>query len=232
MMNCQDCDERLGDYVDGALDATARAEVDAHLRACPACRAVVSDFEAIRSLSRELQPLRPGPQVWQRIAAATSRPSRRAWWASSPFGAWQPVLASAVAVLLAIGLSWTGQRLAEAPGTDGRGAIATTDGLDAEQQDVEAHYVTAIARLEQITSAERSALDPDTAEVLDAGLSVIDEAIVQSRAALGTQPESDLAQDSLYQALDRKVTVLQEMLALIDEMRRGGVVQVVSELNP
>jgi hypothetical protein len=230
-MNCQDCDERLGDYLDGALDAMAHAEVETHLRACAACRAVVSDFEAIRSLSRDLEPLTPDPQVWQRIAAATTSPSRRWWWAHSPFGAWQPVLASAMAVLLAAGLSWTGQRLADAPGTDGREAIATTEGLDAEQQDVEAHYATAIARLEQITGAERSALDPDTAEVLDAGLSVIDEAIVRSRAALGTQPESEVAQNSLYQALGRKVSVLQEMLSLIDE-GRADLVQVVSELNP
>jgi phosphoenolpyruvate-protein kinase (PTS system EI component) len=135
-------------------------------------------------------------------------------------------------VLIAAGLSWTGQRLADAPDAAGRGAIATTEELDTEHQDVEAHYATAIARLEQITSAERSLLDPDTAGVLDAGLSVIDEAIAQSRAALGTQPESELAQDSLYQALSRKVTVLQAMLALINEMRRGDVVRVVSELNP
>jgi hypothetical protein len=91
--------------------------------------------------------------------------------------------------------------------------------------------VTAIARLEQIAIDERSALDQETAYVLDAGLNVIDEAIVESRAALEMQPDSELAQDILFDALRRKVVVLQDMLVLIGEMREGGQ-GMLSEQNP
>src|SRR5688572_32822338 len=187
-MNCKDYEDRLGDYVDGTLDATSRASVEAHLNTCVRCRAVVSDFAAIHSMSRALEPLAPGPQVWQTIAAATAS-RRRAWLPVGPFPGWQPVLASAMAVMLAAGLWWIGARLSDAAGSVDRTASVATERFDAGQQDVEAQYTMAIARLEQIATAERSALDQDTAYVLDAGLTVIDEAIDESRAALETQPD-------------------------------------------
>jgi len=230
-MNCQDYEDRLGDYVDGTLDAPSRASVEAHLDACVRCRAVVSDFAAIHAMSRALEPLAPGPQVWQRIAASTSGSRGRSWWPAAPFAGWQPVLASAMAVMLAAGLWWIGARLSDAAGSVDRTASVATERFDAGQQDVEAQYTMAIARLEQIATAERSALDQDTAYVLDAGLTVIDEAIDESRAALETQPDSELAQEILFEALQRKVGVLQDMLALISEMRQGNQ-SILPELNP
>jgi anti-sigma factor RsiW len=230
-MNCQDYEDRLGDYVDGTLDAASRARVESHLDACVACRAVVSDFTAIHAISRALEPLAPGPEVWQKIAAATAGSQRRSWWSIAPFGGWHPVLASAMAVMLAAGLWWIGARLSDAAGAVDRTAFVLTEGFDAGQQGAEAEYVTAIARLEQIAIDERSALDQETAYVLDAGLNVIDEAIVESRAALEIQPDSELAQDILFDALRRKVVVLQDMLVLIGEMREGGQ-GMLSEQNP
>ena len=235
-MNCQDYDQRLGDYSDGTLDATTRAGVELHLHGCARCQAVVSDFEAIRSMARALERPIPSPHVWQHIADATARRSRRSWWSTA---GWQPALASATTVLLATGLWWIGAQLSDTVGTADRAAIVTMEGFEAGDPDVdpdvEAQYTTAIARLEQITSAERSALDLETAYVLDAGLTVIDEAIVESRAALETQPDSELAQDSLLDAMGRKVAVLQEMLALIGETRQGTLapaVGILPELNP
>jgi hypothetical protein len=99
----------------------------------------------------------------------------------------------------------------------------------------EEHYVKAIAGLEAIASAEGSALDQDTADVLQASLTVIDEAIGESRAALRTEPGSDIAQQSLFEALRSKVTLLQDTIALINEMRKGnqeGAARIVNGLNP
>jgi hypothetical protein len=63
---------------------------------------------------------------------------------------------------------------------------------------------------------------------------VIDEAINESRAALQSEPQSETAQESLFVALRRKVALLQEMLALINEMREGdqdGAARILSEIN-
>jgi hypothetical protein len=63
---------------------------------------------------------------------------------------------------------------------------------------------------------------------------VIDQAISESRAALKSEPDSAPAQESLFTALRRKVSLLQEMLALINEMRKGnqdGAARILSEIN-
>jgi hypothetical protein len=70
--------------------------------------------------------------------------------------------------------------------------------------------------------------------VLQKNLEVIDQAIGESRAALQTQPTSDVAQESLFEALRNKVVLLQETVVLINEMRKGnqeGTARIVSGLN-
>ena len=63
---------------------------------------------------------------------------------------------------------------------------------------------------------------------------VIDDALGESRAVLQTQPSNELAQESLFEALRSKLALLQDMVALINEMRKGnqeGAARIVSELE-
>jgi hypothetical protein len=64
---------------------------------------------------------------------------------------------------------------------------------------------------------------------------VIDQAISESRAALRTQPASEPAQESLVENFKAKITLLQDTVALINEMRKGndaGAARIVSGLKP
>ena len=48
------------------------------------------------------------------------------------------------------------------------------------------------------------------------------------------EPENDVAQQSLFEALRNKVALLQDTIALINEMRKGnqeGAARIVSGLN-
>ena len=81
-----------------------------------------------------------------------------------------------------------------------------------------------------VTMKERAALDDDTAEVLQANLTVIDSAIGESRAALDQQPESTIAQESLVEALRNKVALLQDTVALINATRPGDT-DTITGLN-
>ena len=49
--------------------------------------------------------------------------------------------------------------------------------------------------------------------MLQKNLQVIDQAIAESRAALRSEPQSAPARDSLFDALRRKVTLLQDTIA-------------------
>ena len=107
--------------------------------------------------------------------------------------------------------------------------------VEAELRAAEEHYTKAITGLEQITKTEQGALDPGTAATLQKNLAVIDQAISESRAALRTQPASEPAQESLVENFKAKIALLQDTVALINEMRKGndaGAARIVSGLKP
>ncbi|TAM60079.1 hypothetical protein EPN52_06050 [bacterium] len=49
-MNCRACDQRLGDYLDGALDVYALARVERHLACCANCRALLAELRNVESM--------------------------------------------------------------------------------------------------------------------------------------------------------------------------------------
>jgi putative zinc finger protein len=73
---------------------------------------------------------------------------------------------------------------------------------------VEQTYDLEIARLRGIVNTRRSRLDPYTVSVIERSLSVIDQAIAESRAALAKDPASGFLSEQLNSALDKKVQLL------------------------
>jgi hypothetical protein len=105
--------------------------------------------------------------------------------------------------------------------------------IEAQYQLAERDLTNTIEGLERIAD-DRSALDMETADVLKANMTVLDGAIGESREALKKEPENDVAQESLFEALRNKVALLQDTIALINEMRKGnqeGAARIVSGLN-
>ena len=239
-MTCDHCRSLIDDYVDGTIATEDRKALDSHLVECAACRAMAADFNAIRHAARLLERHQPPAHVWTKISAAVdARPSRQ------PFGrmGWRPLAIAATLIVLAGGTSWIllrqssfttpPSRAAAIPaGTPANAELAQS--VETELKLAEEHYQKAIAGLEQITRSESTTLDPQVAAVLQRNLEVIDHAIGESRAALQTQPTSDVAQESLFEALRNKVALLQDTVVLINEMRKGnpeGTARAVSGLN-
>jgi len=111
--------------------------------------------------------------------------------------------------------------------------------VEAEFRLAEQHYQNAIAKLEQAArldqaGRDQNTLDAQTAAMLQKNLQVIDQAITESRDAVRSEPLSAAARDSLFDALRRKVALLQDTIALMNEMRKGnsaGAAQIVDGLN-
>ena len=106
--------------------------------------------------------------------------------------------------------------------------------MEAELRQASEHYEKAIKGLEQIAKAEQGTLDPRTAATLQKNLAVVDQAITESRAALHNQPNSEPAQQSLIDNFKTKIALLQDTVALINEMRKGnqaGAARIVSGLK-
>lgn len=253
-MSCHQYEAALSEYVDGTLQASDEAgdaelvdALEAHLAECECCRGIVEDLHTLRDVARRLDPRVPPAHVWTNVAAEAGIRGRRPLSAIISLPAsirWQPLAAAAMLLLVLAG-SWIAWRQMTTPApattTTARPAQgvapdpALVQDVETELRLAEEHYVRAIAGLETIAKAEGSELDAQTAEVLQANLTVIDAAIGESRAALQTEPSSEVARSSLFEALRRKVTLLQDTIALINEMRKGnqeGAARIVSGLNP
>jgi Putative zinc-finger len=264
-MTCDRFHELVSDWLEGSLDASTRAALEAHAATCDACRAIMTDLRAITQTASTLERHAPPSRVWTRLeqqlaaeprfreaaarraAGITSRGATRV-----PVWNWRsPMLALAASLLLLIGGSlyglyrWTQPapttiattRTPSTTGTPDAGngpGGGLVESIDSELQQAAAHYEKAITGLEQVANASDSPLDPDVMAKLHQNLDVIDKAINESRAALNAQPNSRVAQQSLFDAFRRKVALLQDTIALMNELRKGdqaGAARVASGLN-
>jgi len=62
-MNCAEIENLVCDYVDGTLAAGARAEVERHLAACPACAETVRDSATAIQFMERAATVQPPPEL-------------------------------------------------------------------------------------------------------------------------------------------------------------------------
>jgi anti-sigma factor RsiW len=211
--------DRLNDYLDESLDAGERRQLESHLASCADCRRALEELREVARLVRELPGSEPPERVWSAISAALRERA-----GAGPAGA-QPAtgryfhaaLLLAATLLIGVGL-WLALRPEAAPSPDSR---ALADRVTEEIRAAEAHYENAIGGLEQIIAANEGVLSPELAGVLNQNLDLIESAISESRNAIVSEPESTAAQQSLLEALRLKVSLLQNTILLINEVRKG-----------
>ena len=223
-MSCELYDDVLDEYVDGARAAdnadptdTRLAAFESHLAGCARCQGLVADFATIRRTAAALDEHLPPPRVWAKIASSIEQDERQPWWVRSlanTLAARVPLAAAALLALLLGGAAWLGWQ--QGPGSTPQTTAVQTP--DASTAMAEQHYEEAIAGLQQIVDAQDADLDPGTRAVLRQNFAVIDRAINESREALSDEPASTLAQESLLDALDTKVALLQDTVALASEI--------------
>jgi hypothetical protein len=244
-MGCEGFQEAIGELVEGTLDPAGRRALERHLEECTDCGGLVADLQSIRMAATTLVRHEPPPRVWTAIAegigadVAGHRAQGRSlvghsrWRPGSMRPAW---LAAAAALLVATTAAILSLTTPEAvPRDDDGGGADVLRSLQADLQHAEAHYQKAIDGLEAIARTDTGELDPQVAAVLQKNLQVIDQAIGESRAALRVQPASAPAQDSLFDAMRSKVTLLQQTVELINEMRKGNQAEsarIVEGLGP
>jgi anti-sigma factor ChrR (cupin superfamily) len=256
-------DTTLNGYADGTLNAAERPGVEQHLAGCAICGETVDDLREILRATGDLELREPPVRAWSRLerairmerehAGASARrpldgarggpsvdrsdgPARAGRYRS--YATW---LAAAAAVLIAtaVGLRYAPARRVEAPGAASGSSAAVTAGetaqsIETELRQAESHYEKAIKGLETIANSGQGELDPGTAATLQKNLAVIDQAISESRAAVRSQPASEPAQQSLIDGFKTKIGLLQDTVALINEMRKGneaGAARIASGLK-
>jgi anti-sigma factor RsiW len=252
-MNCETYRQSVQALIEGDLDPAQQRALEAHAATCAACRTLTADLEAIRDAGHALERRTPSKDVWARIQLqltaepafqkATAERRAREAEAKARGSHWNwPVLAMAASLLIAlvtgslyvVNLSRTPAPAANPAARGNATSGELVQSIENELDQAAAHYEKAIAGLEQVANASDSPLDPELMTTLKANLGVIDQAINESRTALRAQPANQLAQESLFEAFRRKVALLQDTIALMNEMRKGnqaGAARVAESLN-
>jgi anti-sigma factor RsiW len=209
--------ERLNEYLDGDLDPRERRRIDTHLSRCDECRRSLEDLSAIVTAAVELPSVTPPERIWETISASLIERNSL----SKTRGRYLPALALAATLLLAVSV-WLVLRSVEPETAGSREAQeALADMVTEELKAAEAHYDKAVVGLEQIIAQNNEVLPQEVATVLNQNLDLIENAIGESRTAIASEPRSAAAQESLLQALRSKVSLLQNTILLINEIRKG-----------
>jgi tetratricopeptide (TPR) repeat protein len=248
-MACERYRQSIHELIDGTLGPIRKAELELHLDQCDDCRGFADDLRRIRETAASLDELEPPDRVWLQIAGrlrqegrvavapAVAPRARRSAAMLALAAALVLAVAGSIVVLMRVNdTSPQAPATAAAPAAPGGNAVApdAVESVEAEFRLAEQHYQNAIAKLEEAAKSDDDTIDAQTAAALQKNLQVIDQAIAESRAALRQEPQSTPARDSLFEALRRKVLLLQDTIALMNEMRKGdsaGAAQILNSPN-
>lgn len=238
-MKCQDVQRALDAQLIGTLGREEAEALDAHLADCPECARLVDDARRLQAELRLIGTEGPPPRAWDRISArleadpefqrasaaaieADPRTRRMDWrWVALAALLVIVIAGSLLALRRSLGsASAPAPVVATLPGEDTPGALVSS--IESELDLAAKHYENAIAGLERVANESDSPLDAAMMATVKDNLEIIDQAIDDSRQALRTDPQSQLAQESLFDAFRRKVALLQDTIALMNEMRKGN----------
>jgi anti-sigma factor RsiW len=239
----QEWTDKLSDYLDDELSAVDRDAVEAHLRSCAPCAAVLEELTRVVARAQTVTPRPPQADLWAGIAGRIDADAGRQPAEVAPFARREPrrvaftisQLAAAAVILAAVsgGLAWEfavrspeGLRHDVAHGSHdvaqgfSPAFDATTAGTNARVETVgmaDAQYDAAVADLEKALKDGRGRLDASTIAIVEHNLQIIDQAINQAREALVADPANSYLSGHLVEARRRKLDLLRRAAALTTE---------------
>jgi len=227
--------DRLSEYLDDELAPDERAAIEAHLRQCAACGAVLADLKRIVTRARGLEDRLPERDLWPGIAARIGSSSgevpaidlgaermRRRWSFSLP----QLIAAGIALIALSGGTAWllhpTGSPSVAARETAPSTPIVTVaspsrSGGDRARMAGQS-YASAVADLERVLEQGRGRLDTTTVKVIERNLASIDIAIAQAQRALAADSASVYLNSHLAETRQRKLELLRRAAALVSSV--------------
>ena len=210
---------RLSEYVDGELDNTERAALEAHLATCGHCYATLADLREVVTRAKSLADREPAKDLWTGIRAGITQqhvtrviPRRR-----FSFSVPQLLAASIALVLMSTGAAWLALRSSSTtPTSTAQGDVESPAprGINARwrvQSDM------AITELQDALALNESKLDTATVRIVRENLAVIDRAIAQAQHALRQDPRNTYLNLHLAKAMRQKIELLRRANALASE---------------
>jgi hypothetical protein len=222
-MNEHDMEQRLNDYVDGLLSEEEARAFERKLEADAELRKAEAQLRDLRAAVHELpQGIQPGRDLWRGIQARLQpkpimvHPRRAA-----PGWLFRLALPVAATVLVVAGASvvarYMARRDAFTPTVWQRpGADLGVQLISAELDPIETEYERTTASLRDQLEASKQFLAPETVQVIEENLAIIDNAIEEIHAALKKDPGNQRLVHSLIATYDTQVELLERAVRLPD----------------
>jgi predicted anti-sigma-YlaC factor YlaD len=205
---------RLSEYIDGELDSTERAALEAHLATCGQCYATLAELRQVVARAKSLEDTPPAKDLWLGIRAGIaqgSEPRRHApGMARRRFSFTVPqLLAASIALVL---LSGGGALLASRRGpTSTPEPVAVTRPTNVRAASWTGSTDIAIGELEAALTQNEKRLDSTTVRIVRKNLAIINRAIAEARIALRNDPGNAYLNLHLADTMRRKVDLLRRV---------------------
>jgi Putative zinc-finger len=229
-MNCEKCQELVGELVDGALSRDDQLTLNAHLEECLDCAEVRDDLQSIVAFCQDHRGEFSAPPnseaLWLRIrdaievetevpTAAPARPPARSFWSGWMSRSWElsmPQLAAlAAAIVLIVSLGTTvGVRLWDSARATEPVAPATAQNLTTGVGGRMWQQQQAIAYWNQRVETNKVRWNQDMRDTFERNLKVIDQAVNDSLNELNRNPHDEVSEEMLNAALNEKLSLLKE----------------------
>jgi len=200
---------RLSEYLDGELDRTEQAALEAHLATCGQCYATLGELRQVVARAKALTDAEPETDLWPDIKARLT-PGRRTAVAPRRFSFTVPQLlaASIALVLLSGGSAWLALRQGA---TNTPEPIAVTRPAGTRVASWTGSTDIAIGELEAALTQNEKRLDSTTVRIVRKNLAIINRAIAEARIALRNDPGNAYLNLHLADTMRRKVELLRRV---------------------
>jgi hypothetical protein len=222
-MNEQDMERRLNDYVDGLLSEDEARAFEKELEATPELRKAEAQLRNLQAAVRNLpEGIQPGRDLWGGVQARLQpkpimvHPRRAA-----PAWLFRLALPVAATVLVVAGASIVLRHMATRavlPATvwERPGADLGIQLISAELAPIESEYRQTTASLREQLEASKQFLAPETVQVIDENLAMIDKAVEEIHTALKKDPGNQRLVHTLIATYDKEVELLERAVRLPD----------------
>jgi Putative zinc-finger len=227
-MNCERCQELIGDLIDGTLSGADESTLKSHLGECLDCVSVREDLKAILSYCSAHRGEYEAPPneraLWLGIRnvieadmanaepvvpVISETPREKSWWSRS----WElsfPQLASlTVGIVLLVSLV-TVVGLRRWQTTNPVIADRVSDVTNASITDRVWQRQQVINYWNQRIELNKVRWSPDMRETFDRNMRVIDQAVSDSMNELNRNPHDEVSEQMLNEALNDKLALLKE----------------------
>lgn len=237
-MNCEKCQELIGDLVDGALRREDSATLNLHLEDCLSCADVRNDLQSIVSYcqqNRGQYDATPNEKaLWLRIRnvieaenasaaviAAPAQPTSRRFFPAWMSRSWElslPQLAASFAALVVIASLATavGMRRWESadPGSAGNVTAAGFNATGTDIRDRISQQQQAISYWNQRVELNKARWSQQMRDTFDRNLQVVDQAVNDQLNELNRNPHDEVSEGMLNEALSEKLALLKDFSEL------------------